>query len=239
VRSFARLRAERAADGSTRLVELCSEAPLAMRQTAEGLWLVGSAQGLVGTDELHLELSIGRGASLSIRSAAATIAYTSSAAQYRVHAHIESEGRLDWHPEPLIATANCHLSASVEIELEAGAAVDWTEECLLGRSNEEPGTLELSVSVDRESEPALRHQIAIGTAVPGWDGPAVLGRARSVGQRVLLDPLLAVDDHPGARSGEGWALLPLEGGGFLVSAYALDLLGLRAAMEVAHGALFG
>ena len=75
MRASARLVAEATRAGPTRLVEVSASAPFAVRETPDGVFLVGSAQGLVGSDELELDLVVGDGASLTLRTAAASIAY--------------------------------------------------------------------------------------------------------------------------------------------------------------------
>lgn len=224
-----RLRAE-LVDGRTRLTEVLSPAPIALRETPDGVYLVASAQSLVAADALDLEVIVGPGARLRIRSAAATIAYASHGASFRVEAKIAAGGHLEWRPEALIATARCQVSLAARIQLDDGATLDWRDECVLGRCDEAPGALTLSLSVDRAGWPMLRHTLATGDGCSGWDGPAVVGENRAIGQRLMVG---ASSEGCEGRAGDGWAALPLEGGGILITAVGGDLLALREAMNMA------
>ena len=234
VKSLTRIHAERAEDGGTRFAELSATAPISLRETPDALYLVASAQGLLSDDVIRLEIVVGAGAHLRIKSAAATIAYASRDAHLEVDATVGVGGRLEWLPEPLIATARCHLVSSVQVALDADASLDWLDECILGRSDEEPGSVELGISIERGSSPLLRHRVVVGEALSGWDGPAILGVNRAIGQRVIVDPRRAEFLTTSATSSEStWALLPLDAGGVLITAVGADLVGLRNSMAEA------
>ena len=205
--------AEADGDRPCRLTELRGAAPIGLRPTPEALYLTSTAQGLVGDDQLELDVVVGVGATLVIRSVAATLAYASAGARLVVNATVAAGGRLDWHPEPLIVTRRCRASIEASVAIESGGALSWTEECLLGRFEEEPGDAEISLAIDHADTPLLRHRLAVGPAAPGFDGPAVLGRNRAVGCRVLAGAL----ELPHRRTGPNWAVLDLEGPGVLVS----------------------
>jgi urease accessory protein len=233
VRSRARIVAEAAQGGGTRLTELSAPAPLGLRETDDGLFLVSSAQGLLAEDDLELDIVVGRGAHLRLRSAAAAVAYSSTDARLQIRARVASAASLDWSPEPLIATSKCRLRVSARIDLDQGAAVQWNDQCILGRSGEEPGELELSLSLNYMDRPALRHRIVLSDA-SGWEGPAVLGDARALGTLLQFDPR-AEENGPRPRpaSGPSWAVLPLEAGGLIVNALGADLFEMQEAMACA------
>jgi len=215
--------------GSCRIVEMAATAPLGLRETRDAVYLVGTAQGLVGDDDLELEVVVGPGATLRIRSAAATIAYSSRSARLALRCSVGAEGVLDWCPEPVIATRGCRTTISARIELDRDAGLSWTEECVLGRIGEPPGDLELSIAVDYAGRALLRHQLLVGSASPGWDGPAHLGTNRAVGYRVVAGSL----ESSLSGTGNGWAALELDGPGVVLSAVAIDHLALRRAMTEA------
>ena len=52
---------------------LRSDGPLALRETPRGVYLVGTAAGPLGGDDLALDIDVGPGACLVIRSAAAML----------------------------------------------------------------------------------------------------------------------------------------------------------------------
>src|SRR5277367_6773360 len=60
--------------GVTRLPVLASQVPLVLRRTPDAVYLVGGAAGPIGGDELGLRISVGAGAFLRVRTAAASIA---------------------------------------------------------------------------------------------------------------------------------------------------------------------
>ena len=74
VRATARIEVARR-DGRDVLVDARSEPPLAVRATADRVLLVGSAAAPVGGDELALDVVVGAGATLSLGTAAATLAW--------------------------------------------------------------------------------------------------------------------------------------------------------------------
>src|SRR5579862_7258838 len=74
VRASASIVAELDAAGVTRLPVLASEVPLVLRRTPEAVYLIGGAAGPLGGDLLSLSISVGAGATLRMRSAAASIA---------------------------------------------------------------------------------------------------------------------------------------------------------------------
>jgi urease accessory protein len=219
--------------GLTRLVELREAAPLAMRWTRDAVFLVSTAQGLLGEDTVELNVSVRPGATLRIRSAAATLAYASSNARFLITADVASGGFLDWEPEPLIATRHCRLSLQSNVTLSGDARLRWTENCLLGRFQEEPGDLSASIFVDYDCRPLLRHQLTIGNDAPAWDGPAGLGGTRAVGYRLIVDRDQAAATHVGA----GWAAMALDERATVISALAKDHQSLCSKLQCAEQSL--
>ncbi len=227
-------------DGGSRLAEGCRLAlvrdapPVAFRATPEAVYLVGTAASPVGDDKVIIDVEVEAGAVLKVRSAASMIAWASAGSSLEVNVSVGRGGHLDWHLQPMIASAGCSFSQRVRAKLANGAALRWTEEIVLGRHGEEPGRLSLRLDVDIDDNPLLRHQLELGPGVPGWDGPAVLGPNRAVGL-VLLTTGVA-NGGPGAPSsgtGTGWAVMALEGPGVLVSAVGPDLARLRLGLDEA------
>ena len=220
--SRASIVAELDSRGETRIVGLSEAAPLALRWTRDAVFLVSTAQGLLGDDALELHVTVRAGATLRIRSAAAMLAYTSRNARFSVTAEVASGGFLDWEPEPLITTRHCRLSVHSHLTLAGDARLRWTESCLLGRFEEEPGDLATSISVNHDGWPLLRHELTIGSDAPSWDGPAGLGGARAIGYRVVVDPRRTAM----TRAGAGWAAMALDTQSVVISALATDHQGL-------------
>ncbi|WP_246017320.1 urease accessory protein UreD [Micromonospora pisi] len=234
------------ADGArgTRLAELHGEAPLLLRRTRavptdDGevqVHLVGGAAGPLGGDRLRIELTVGAGALLCVRSVAASLVLPGAGGErsrLEVTARVEAGGRLRWLPEPLIGAARCdHLSRSV-LELADGAALVWRDELVCGRHGEPVGDVRIDTTLRYGGRTLLRNELAVGPRAPGWSGPAGLGAARVTGSLLLVDPTWAVTGPPGpAPLGPYAARLPLAGGpAVLLSATGADLATVRDALD--------
>ncbi|MDQ6782243.1 MAG: urease accessory protein UreD [Actinomycetota bacterium] len=217
---------------SCRLVRRLDGAPLAWRSTPDAVYLVGTAATPVGDDSVDIDVAVEAGATLRIRSTAATVAWSATGTTQRVTASVADGGMLDWQLQPLVATAECHHLQAVNVRLEGSGRLRWTEQVLLGRSHEAPGHLDLRLDVDLDDEALVRHQLCVGPDVAGWAGPAVLG-----GQRAFGFALHAGRHEPRVEpaAGEGWAVLNLDGPAAMTVAVAADLSGLRRALDEAGG----
>ncbi|MDQ1428063.1 MAG: urease accessory protein [Acidimicrobiaceae bacterium] len=223
MRAQARLRAEAAPGGGVRLVELTQAAPLGLRQVGDTVYLIGTAAGPLGDDVVHLDISVGAGARLTIRSVAASVTYAGWGAEYHLDVLVAEGAYLDWRLEPLVATQGCDHRVETRVRLATGAGLSWCEEVLLGRYGERPGRIDLNLAVDVENRPLLRHQLDTGPDNPAWAGPAVTAGYRAVGLHLLAGP----GPLAPAASGEGWACMPLDGPATLTVVVAADLPALR------------
>jgi urease accessory protein len=261
VDAAATLRVDAGPDGSPVLTTLRGQVPLVPRRTGDDPWLTGrpgvtihlvqAAAGPLAGDRLVLDLEVGPGARLTLRSAAATVALPGRAdgpSRLLVRAAVGAGATLEYLPEPTVAAAGCDHRMAAEVTLAPGSTLLWREELLLGRHGESPGAVTTSLRVDLDdpgapggrpgTRPLLRHELALGPDAPGQAGPAVLGGARAVGTLLLAhglwgDPELA--DGPGPPDGLGlapWssgatAVLPLAGPGALAVSLAADAVILR------------
>ncbi|GAA4686310.1 urease accessory protein UreD [Phytohabitans rumicis] len=214
--------------GRTRLVTLRSQTPLLVRRTgprnARGeteVHFVGGAAGPLGGDHLRIEIEVGPGAQLCVRTVAASLALPGAGGEQsllEVHATVAAGGTLRWLPEPLIAARGCdHVSRST-VELEEGARLEWREELVCGRHGEEPGDARLDSTVRHGGRTLLRQELAVGPRAPAWDGPAVLAGARATGSLLLVDPLWTGNPPPPAILGPTAAQMPLPGPALLIVA---------------------
>ena len=243
-RARAAVAAERGPSGRTRVTRLRSDGPLALRETsAPGhgprvVHLVGAAAGPLGGDDLELAVRVGAGAGLAVRSVATALALPGDGeSRMAVRAEVGAGGFLDFAPEPTVAAAGCRHRAAARVDLAEGAALRWREELVLGRHGEPAGRHTGRLDVTAGGVPLLRHELRLDDpAVHG--GRAVLAGARAVGCVLLAGPEFAAPapeaarSAPGpagrrARTGEGWAVLPLAGPGVLVTAVAADSAELR------------
>jgi urease accessory protein len=215
--------AECDAGGRTRLTRLRSDGPLAVRETAGAVYLVGAAAGPLGGDDLELALQVGPGARLTVRSAATALALPGDGeSTLTVRAEVEAGGRLDFAPEPTVAAAGCHHRARADIALSEGATLRWYEELILGRHLENPGRHTSRFDVTVDGIPLLRHELRLDDPRT-YTSHAVLAGAKAVGSVLLVGPDLTRESHTAA----GLAVLPLAGPGVLITATAANSAALR------------
>ncbi|MEE6261880.1 urease accessory protein UreD [Plantactinospora sonchi] len=248
----ARARIEVVADPhrGSRLATVRGEPPLLPRRTlATGpdgevqLHLVGGAAGPLGGDDLALEIDVGPGARLCVRSVAAALALPGRAGgESRLHitARVAAGGALRWLPEPLIGAVGCDHVTVTEVDCAEGAALLWREELVCGRYAEPVGDVRLRTRLRYGGRTLLRNDLAVGPRVPGWSGPAVLGGAHVVGSVLVVDPAWADTGPPAARGyaptdrsdNASVAVLPLVGGpALLVSAVGADSRAVRGQLD--------
>ena len=225
MRARARVVAEDDGHRGTRLTELRSEAPLVLRATPEALYLVGGAGGPLGGDDLNLEIEVGPGARLTIRTAAASVALPGPGpSRLRIRATVGAGGALCWLPEPLVAARGCDHHVEADVVLEDGATLVWRDEVVLGRHGEESGSVVTRSTVDHAGVALLRHELALGPCHPTSRSPAVTAGARACGSVLLVGPEWA---RTPTVLGPRAAAMPLAGPGVQVVVLADDALQLR------------
>ena len=176
-----------AAGTGGRILGLRSEPPLSLRPTPDGVYLVGSAAGPLGGDDVRLEIDVEPGASLVIRSAAASVALPGPApSTLTVHARVGAGAELRWLVEPTVAARGCRHRIDARIDLAIGARLHWIEEIILGRHGEPSGSVVSRFSVDLDGWPLLRHELALGPDHPHAQTSAAVGDARAVGTVVVI-----------------------------------------------------
>jgi urease accessory protein len=235
MRAVARIVAEADGRGGTRLAVLRGESPLLPRRTG-GLsggdsgagvtvHLVGGAAGPLRGDDLRVEVTVGAGAHLTVRSVAAQLALPGRAGlpPSRLVVHAEVAGELRWLPEPLIAAAGCDHHARTHVEVAEGGTLLWREDLVCGRHAEPTGTVSLSTTIRYAGATLYRHELAVA---PDTGSPAVLGRYRALGTLVAAPSLPAT-----FRATSSAAIMPLAGRGFLATAVGEDIREVRAALD--------
>jgi urease accessory protein len=245
VHATARIRAV-GVGGATAVPVLYGEGPFDVRWdrpcgNQARVCIVGAMSAPHGGDRLRLEATVEQGAHLRITTAAATIALrgaTSEHATYDVRLSVAEQASLYWLPEPLISAALSDLRQSCTIDVAPTARFVLREEQVLGRSNEPPGRLSTRLTLRHDGRLLLDQQSVYGPDAPGWDGPAVLGGHRAVGQILIVDP--AYEKEPpdvrllGGDPAHGQAVLtPLAGPALLVTALAPDTVRLRHLLDAA------
>jgi urease accessory protein len=238
MKAAARLVAAAGPGGATRLTVVRSQPPLVLRRTGQAgpvaeVHLVGGAAGPLAGDQLRLEIEVGSGAQLVMRTAAASVALPGPAegwSHFHVAARVAPGGALSWLPEPLVAARGCRHRMSAEVEVADGGRVTWREELVWGRHGEDGGDVAAALSVTYDGNPLLVQEIALGPSAPGWQGPAILGTARATGALLLAGPGLV---GPPPYATPTCAVSRLAGPGALLSAVAPDALALRRALTSA------
>jgi urease accessory protein len=242
VRATARIVARDDGRGGTALPVLEGDGPLALRRTrASGsearVMLVGAMSGPLGGDHFAVEAGVERGARLRVGSAAATIALPGQAkgeSRYDVRLSVAEDGELHWLPEQLISVQGSDLRVTTRVDLAGSGRLVLREEQVLGRVGEEPGRLTSRLSLRVAGRTVLDQELACGPGAPGgWDGPAVLGGHRAVGQLLVVRPEFTQEPVAARMLGECASLVPLAGPAVLVSAIASDALRLRRVLDEA------
>lgn len=212
-----------------RLVRLRSEPPLALRDTPDGVYLVGAAAGPLGGDQLTIEIDVGDGAELTVSSSAASVVLPGpSPSRVTIRARVAASSSLRWIPEPTVLARGCRHRVETSIALAGDARLEWWEQLVMGRHDEPSGSATTWLALDLDGLALLRHELALGPDYPAAASPAVLGSAvRAVGSVTLVGP-----DRPAQAVlvGETAAVLPLDGPAVQVTAIAPDALQLRRSL---------
>ena len=245
MRAVARLVVEADGRGGTRLAVLRGESPLLLRRTGPragaGLTvhLVGGAAGPLRGDDLRLEIDVGPGAALEVRSVAAQLALPGRAglpaSRLLVRAAVAAGGSVRWLPEPLIAAAGCDHRTETRVEVAAGGVLLWRDELVCGRHGEASGAVRSDITIRYGGTTLYRHELSVGPHAPGWSGAAVLGGGRAVGTLVAAAAApaelpLPATARPGPLAADA-ALMPLAGPGMLATAVGADIRRVRAALD--------
>jgi urease accessory protein len=247
MRARATIVAEADGLGGTRLAVLRGESPLLLRRTGprspDGVitvHLVGGAAGPLRGDDLRLDVMVGPGARLDVRSVAASIALPgrpgAASSCLEIHATVAADAVLRWLPEPLIAAAGCLHRTVTTVEVAAGGEVLWRDDLVCGRHGEESGDVRTDITVRYAGTTLYRHELSVGPSAPAWSGAAVLGTSggtgvsgggRAVGSVVFAGGELPAASLPGGDA----AVMPLAGPAMLATAVGADIRQVRAALD--------
>jgi len=216
------------AGGASRLPVLRSQAPLVLRRTPDAVYLVGGAAGPIGGDTLDLRIDVRDGATLRVRTAAASIALPGpdgAESVLTVTATVGPGAHLEYLPEPVVVAAGARHATILRVTLAEGASLLLRDELLLGRHGEAGGASRTSLLVDYGGRPLLRQSLEVSGTDAASLGPAILAGHRAVG--TLLNAGPAIQSDGVARADAEAAVMPLAGPGILVTALAHDAVTLR------------
>lgn len=225
--------AEAGPGGGIRLPVLRSQVPLVLRRTPEAVYLVGGAAGPLGGDRLDLRIEVRAGATLRLRTAAASVALPgldAAESVLTVTAVVQAGARLEYLPEPVVVADGARHATDIRVTVAEGAALVLREELILGRHGERGGAYRGSLQAEYAGRPLLRQSLEVnGTCADGL-GPAVLSGHRAVGSLLRAGPD-ALRHVPAASACPDVAVMPLAGPGVLVTALADDAVALRRHLD--------
>ena len=214
--------------GASVLRTLRAHGSLAVRQTGPAtVHLVGTTAGPLGGDLVQIRLRVAAGATLVVRSAAATIALSGpngGTGHLVLAAEIEDGGLLDCALEPLVVCARADVQARTTVALHGSAQLQLLDQVVLGRHGEDGGHWLGRTAVERDGHPMLRQSTDSTLVAPAGSGIRAL--------------VTSVEAVPGrtwtpATSGDAVAC-PVAAGPLLVSAVGPDLQRTRTDLDDAR-----
>lgn len=170
--------------------------------------LVATEAGLLGGDDIGLDLRVEAGLTLALTDVAALVAYDGRElpAAWHVAVDLDSGACLDWRCEPLIVTDGAMVSRSLEATLAGSARLVVDETVVLGRSGQSGGVLDCATAVWRSGLPILIEQVT-------YDGrPAAPGQRFIRGEHRVVRTRLDTGPVSAAHAGEGTTLHLASGG---------------------------
>lgn len=203
--------------------------------------LVGTAAGPLTGDELTVRITVGDGARLAVRSAAATLALPArpgatsqpqaptGPAVVRYELLVGAGAHLDLATEPLVVCRGADLVTVTDVRLAEGATAVIVEQVVLGRHGEDGGRWRGRTLADAAGRPALRH--TIGSDV--LPGRALVSRLELGGEPAVATA--TARSAAGAPASDA-VVLPLACGGTLRTATGPDLAAASAALADACSA---
>ena len=207
--------------------------PIVIRRAAGAVYLVGGAAGPLGGDDLELEVVVGDGARLTVRTVAASIVLPDRSARWSrtvVNADVGIGASLDWGPQPLVACHACRHRAEAAVTLARDACLAWRDETVLGRHGEGPGHVVVELAVTSDAGPLLRHELEVEPSTLRWSSPVVLGGAEAVGTLVAVGCDVPPPPEGGWPARARW--LALDAGGAMFTALG-DPVAVRASLDAA------
>ena len=154
--------------GRTVVTDMMATGQLAARLTGSGptatVHLVAQAAGPLNGDSVHIEIDVGPGCRLQVRTSAATLALPSPSAHggpalLRVTADVGGDSFLDWRPEPVVLADGANLDSRMYFRLAGSARLLAQEVLVLGRHGETGGRCRAALALDIGGEQVVRQQL--------------------------------------------------------------------------------
>lgn len=141
-------------------------APRVLHRSADGVVhaaFVPTQAGPLAGDEDRTRIVVGPGATLIVEPVAATLALPGAARTLlALDVTVRAGGRLVLHEAPLIVAAGAFVERRVALTLELGAIAALRETVVLGRDEEQPGTLDSTMRATLDARPLLHDALRLG-----------------------------------------------------------------------------
>lgn len=174
-----------------RVTGLSVDPPLGakVRATEYGpeIHIVTTAASLLEGDELTINVQMGDDSRLTVRTVAAQMAHAcivGGSTSMNVGVQMGKRARLVWQPEPLILCAQSNHRSSVDIDMDEGSALVWTDELVLGRTDDDLTSIAFDArcTVRRHRRLLFDDGLHLDPSeTHSWTGPSVLGSSRYLG----------------------------------------------------------
>jgi urease accessory protein len=191
--------------------------------------MVQGAGGPLGGDRLRLDGSVGAGRTLDVRSGGATVVLPGRA-EWAVRLDLAEDAVLRWAPEPTVITGGADYHSSLRADLAPGARLLVRERIVLGRIGETGGRCRADLSVTVAGTPLLVNQTLLDGGDADLSGPAGSGGHRVHGLLLVVGDGDQPAEQAGLRDGVRWAVLPLDGPGWIVLAVGATVIGVDAVL---------
>lgn len=223
--------------GQTTFSRLASKGALVARPTPSALYLVGASASPIGGDNLNVEITLGKGADLVVRSSGATLARhgpPGAMSHSTTTAILDEHASLAWLVEPGIAATGAVHESHTKVTMALSASLIWREDVVLGRQGELiPGSWRSTLDIRTGNlatgtlTPVLVADMWLGTVSNLALASIVIGNARALSTVVVVDQKISeqsiesiVEPSPEVRG----ALFPLRASAVEIVAWGDDLL---------------
>jgi urease accessory protein len=197
--------------------------PVVLRRAGAGrMYVCQAAGGPLGGDELALDATIGEGAAMRLRSAAAMVVQPGpegSRARWRMRVKVSGGAEFRSLPEPTVVCDRADYHSETLIDAAPDARVVVREQVVLGRHRERGGRYRGLLDVRVGGRTLLRQENLLDGTDTALSGPAGTAGYRVFGMIVVTAPDLSTVDEVGYReNGLIWSKSPMDGPGFMVTA---------------------
>lgn len=197
--------------------------PVVLRPTGtDRLHLLHAAGGPLGGDRLRLAGTVGAACALRVRSAGATVVQPGpdgSPASWAVDLDVAAGASLRWAPQATVVCTGADFHGSLRANIDPDAFLQVRELLVLGRSGETGGRYRGGLTVTVGGRPLLAQENLVDGADTALSGPAGSGGHRVQGTVLVAGRGVTPPPERAGRTGTvSWAVLPLDGPGYLVLA---------------------